>query len=327
MAKVGRSWRHAAPWLVSIGLMLYVFTVATDWDRLREATAEAHLWLFLAFATIDRLAFFVVWTLLQAAALRRFALNIPLRSIIAVRGGSELLRAVSNPLSDGAFFLGLTQLAGGRIEPVLAAALIPAICHFLILMVQMTLALPFLPGGAEDNRDVMIASGVMWGIVLGVSAAIRLSATRGLRVPAAARARAWLQQFPLRELRPFLVGFVVLAVFDVLIQGLAARAFQLDIPWIALAARIPLLYLALSIPSLGNFGTREIAFAELFSEFGERHQLIAFAFAVNAVFLVLNVLIGLIFLQRALELMAEVRRAKREGQRAPTSLLHDPTDL
>ena len=73
-----------------------------------------------------------------------------------------------------------------------------------------------------------------------------------------------------------------------MIQGLASRAFGVDIAWTALAARIPLLYLALVTPSLGNFGTREIAWAGLFSEFGSRDALIAYAFAVNSVFLILK---------------------------------------
>ena len=81
------------------------------------------------------------------------------------------------------------------------------------------------------------------------------------------------------------------------------------------------------IPSLGNFGTRELAWAGLFSEFGTRDQLIAYAFAVNSVFLVLNVLIGVVFLKRSLQLISDVRRAKKTGEPTPGRLIHDPTDL
>ena len=105
------------------------------------------------------------------------------------------------------------------------------------------------------------------------------------------------------------------------------HAFAVDIGWTELAARIPLLYMALIIPSLGNFGTRELAWAGLFSEFGSRDQLIAYAFAVNSVFLVLNVIIGVLFLKRSLELISEVRRAKKTGEPTPARLLRDPTDL
>jgi hypothetical protein len=311
---------------VSAGLLFYVFNVATDWERLRAATEQADLPLFLAFTIADRAAFFVVWALLQAAALRRFVAQVPVRAIIAIRGGSELLRAVSNPLSDGAFFLGLGQLSGGKLEAVLAAALVPTICHFLILALQMTLVLPFLPGSFDANREVFIAVGVTWVVILVLAIGVRLSATGSTRIPGARRVRNWLDRFPLREIRPFFFGFLALTIFDVLIQGLASRAFGVEIAWTALAARIPLLYLALVIPSLGNFGTRELAWAGLFSEFGSRDALIAYAFAVNSVFLILNVLIGVLFLKRALELVGEVRRARKTGEPAPAPLLRDPAD-
>jgi hypothetical protein len=327
MAKISRMrWQHVLPWIVSAGLLFYVFNVATDWGRLRAATDQANLPLFLAFTIADRIAFFVVWALLQAAALRRFVAQVPIHSIIAIRGGSELLRAVSNPLSDGAFFLGLGQLTGGRLEAVLAAALVPTICHFLILALQMTLTLPFLPGNFDANRDVFVTVGITWFVVLALAIGVRVSATGSTRIPGARRVRSWLDRFPLREIRPFFFGFLALTIFDVVIQGLASRAFGVEIAWTALAARIPLLYLALVIPSLGNFGTRELAWAGLFSEFGSRDALIAYAFAVNSVFLILNVLIGIIFLKRALQLLGEVRRARKTGEPAPAPLLRDPSD-
>ncbi len=219
-------WQHVLPWVVSAGLLLYVFNVATDWERLRAETSEADdLPLFLAFTIADRIAFFIVWALLQAAALRRFVAQVPIHSIIAIRGGSELLRAVSNPLSDGAFFLGLGQLTGGRLEAVLAAALVPTICHFLILALQTTLALPFLPGSFDANRDVFVAVGITWVVILILAIGVRISATGSTRIPGAQRVRNWLQRFPLREIRPFFLGFLGLAIFDVVIQGLASRAF------------------------------------------------------------------------------------------------------
>ena len=240
MAKTSRMrWQHVLPWIVSAGLLFYVFNVATDWGRLRAATDQANLPLFLAFTIADRTAFFVVWALLQAAALRRFVAQVPIHSIVAIRGGSELLRAVSNPLSDGAFFLGLGQLTGGRLEAVLAAALVPTICHFLVLALQMTLALPFLPGGFDANRDVFATVGITWLVVLGLAIGVRISAKGSTRIPGAQRVRNWLERFPLREIRPFFIGFLALTIFDVVIQGLASRAFGVEIAWTALAARDP----------------------------------------------------------------------------------------
>jgi hypothetical protein len=239
--------------------------------------------------------------------------QVPIASVLAIRGGSELLRAVSNPLSDAAFFLGLVQLCGGRMDGVIAVALVPAICHFLVMGLQMTFALFVLPGGLAENRDVAIGAAMTWLIVLAVAVAVRVSASRAVPLPGVRYIRDWLERFPLRALWPFFIAFVALTTFDVLIQGAASRAFGVPIAWEALAGRIPLVYLSFLIPTLGNFGTREVAWAALFSEFGERDALIAYAFAVNAVFLAINVLLGLLFLPRALSLLAAVRWARRGG--------------
>jgi hypothetical protein len=321
-----RRWRHLLPWIISAALLAYVFGWATDWVRLYDALRAANVPLFLAFATLDRLAFFVVWTWLQAIALRRFVAHVPMRSVFAVRGGSELIRTVSNPASDAAFFLGLAQLTGGRLDAVISAAIVPALIHFFAMLVVMTVALPFVDGGFAENRGTWGTAAVLWGIVLALAVAIRLSASRTLPIPGIAGLRHWLGRFSLRDLRPFFFGFLGLTVFDIVIQGLASRAFGIHIDWIALAARIPLLYLALSIPTLGNFGTREVAWASLFAEFGDRDELLAYALGVNAVFLVINLILGLIFLPRALQLVAAVRRARQEGAPVPERLLRDPTD-
>ena len=115
----------------------------------------------------------------------------------------------------------------------LAAALVPAICHFLILALQMTAALPFLDGGFDANRDVFATAGVTWAIVLIVAIGVRASASHPTRIPGAQRVRDWLERFPLREIRPFCIGFACLTVFDIYIQGLASQAFGVHIEWMA----------------------------------------------------------------------------------------------
>jgi hypothetical protein len=319
-------WRSALAWLVSAALLFYVFGYATEWARLIAALENADVPRFLLYATADRLAFFVCWTWLSAMALRRFVAHVPIASVLAIRGGSELARAVSNPLSDAAYMLGLAQLCGGRFDAVIASALIPGLCHFFVMLVQTTLALPFQSRITGSFTSVAIAAGVMWAILGAGVVSVALVRSGRLQSPRIAPVAAWLERFPPRQIAPFIAGFAVLAVFDIHIQWLASRAFGVPLEWTALAARIPLVYLSFVIPTLGNFGTRELTWAALFSEFGDRDALIAYAFSINAIFLVLNVLLGVIFLSRALQLIGAVRQARREGDAIPTPLLRDPTD-
>jgi hypothetical protein len=192
------------------------------------------------------------------------------------------------------------------------------------MVLQMTVMLPFL--GESGRRDVLLGAGFGWAILLGGAAAIALAIRGVLPWRGAAAVRAWLERFPLGELGPFWTGFTALAAFDVVIQGLASRAFGVPIGWVELAARVPLVYFSFLVPTLGNFGTREVAWKTLFSEFGTADQLVAYAFAVNGVFLVLNLVLGIVFLPRALELASAVRRAHLEGAPLARPALHDPTD-
>lgn len=320
-------WRGALPWIVSACLLVYVFGWATDWDRLRAATERANLPLFVVFAIADRMAFFVIWTWLSAIAIRRFVANVPVASVFAIRGGSELARVVSNHLSDAAYFLGVVRLAGGRMDAVIASALVPVVSHFFVMLVQMTLALPFLRGGLAGNRSVVAVAAILWTVIALLAGAVWLFRSGRVTFSGIERVVDWLDRFPPREIAPFLWGFALLAVFDVQIQWLASHAFGVPIEWSALAARIPIVYLSFVIPTLGNFGTRELAWAALFEDFGPRDALIAYALSINAIFLLLNAVLGMIFLGRALELIGAVRRARREGEPVPRPILHDPTDL
>jgi hypothetical protein len=324
---LGKQWRSVLPWMISAALLFYVFGYATNWSRLIQALEDADVPHFLLFATADRLAFFTAWALLSASALRRFVAHVPLASVLAIRGGSELARAVSNPLADAAYAVGLMQLCGGRLDAVIASALIPGLCHFFVMMVQMTIALPLQRDGADESvvTSIAVTVGVMWTLLAAGVASVALVRSGRLRSSRITVIGQWLERFPPRQIAPFIAGFAALAVFDIHIQWLASRAFGVGLDWTALAARLPLVYLAFVIPTLGNFGTRELTWAALFGEFGERDSLIAYAFSVNAIFLVINVLVGVVFLSRALQLIGAVRRARREGE-LPGRLLRDPTD-
>lgn len=303
---------------------MYVLGFATDWRGLLGALRQANVPLYLAWTILDKLLFFVFWGWLQAKAVRRFVQPVSTREVIAVRGGAELVRAASGPLADAAFLYGMARISRGSMAAVVAAAGVPLACHFVVLMLQATLALAFLSGGSTANGDVAVAAGIGWTIVLGVAVAARLGLWR--RFVTSTGPGAWLANVEPRSLLPFLGWFALFAAFDVIVQGLSSRAFGVAIDWWALAGRIPILYFVLSLPSFGNFGTRELAWAACFSEYGTREELVAYALATNTVFLLLHVAIGVAFLPRAVSLVSDLRRARREGEALPQPLLRDASD-
>jgi hypothetical protein len=317
-------WRRSLPWIVSATALGYVFGYATDWHALVEATRNANVPLYVTYTALDKLIFFLWWGVLQASAVRRFVTPVSTPEVVAVRGGAELVRTVNGALGDAAFVYGMARLTRGHVAAVMAAFGVPIVCHFVVLLLQTTLALAFLEGGAAGNRDVALAVVLGWTLVATVAVLMRVGLWE--RIVASERVGSWLRNVTLRTILPFLGWFALFALFDVLIQGLASRAFGIRIDWWALAGRIPILYFFISLPSFGNFGTREIAWTACFSEFGPRDTLIAYAFATNSLFLLFHVLIGVVFLPRAITLIRDVRQARREGAMVPEPLLHDASD-
>ncbi len=317
-------WRRILPWAISIAALVYVFGFVTDWSALVTAMQGADVPLFVGIVVIDKVAFFVAWGLLQALAVRRFVGAVPYSQVIAIRGGSELLRAANGNIADAAIVLGLMQITRASVVSILAASTLPYLGHILVMLVQATLAAPLLAGGIAANRDVAVAVAAGWALTAGGFVLIRLAPSLG--VLARSPVGSWLSKIDTRVLLPYFSWFLLLAVVDIGFQWFATRAFGIPIPWEALAARIPILYVVLAVPSLGGFGPRELTWAYLFAEYASRDALIAYAFATNAIFLALHIVIGAIFLPRALELIDRIRRARASGETLPEPLLHDPVD-
>jgi hypothetical protein len=255
---------------------------------------------------------------------RRFVTPVSTREVIAIRGGAELARTVNGALADAAFLFGLSRLTRGRPGAVIAAFGVPLACHFTVLLFQATLSLAFISGGPAENGDVAILVAIGWALAAGALALMAFGLWEHLA--SSERLGGWLRNVTPRALLSYVGWFALLAGFDVWIQGMASRAFGVSIDWWALAARIPVLYIVLSLPSFASFGTREIVWAACFREFAPRDALIAYAFATNSLFLFFHLVLGAVFLPRAIALIGDLRRARREGQVVPLPLLHDPSD-
>jgi hypothetical protein len=316
--------RHLLPLVVSGAALVYVFGYAIDWQAIPEATGRAHMPLFVAITVLDKLVFFLVWALVQASMVRRFLAPVPRRQIIAVKGGAELVRAVNNSLSDGAFFLGVWQLCNVPLQSVVAVSTLPFAVHFLVLLFQGTFAIFLVP---PDRVQFGAIAGVVlfgWSVVAAFLVARRLGAVD--RLYRLFRIEGISDRVNFRDLLPYLGVFTGFAAADVLIQGLASRAFGNDIDWIALTAGIPVLYFMMMLPSFGNFGTRELVWTEIFHGYGSSASLAAFALWTNVVFLAMHVLIGVLFLNRALSLLGDLRRSRREAGSVRPPLFRDAMD-
>lgn len=316
--------RHVLPLAISGAALVYVFGYAIDWQAIPEVTERANMPLFVAITVLDKIFFFLVWALVQASMVRRFLAPVPRRQIIAVRGGAELVRALNNSLSDAVFFLGIWQLCRAPLQSVVAVTTLPFIAHFLVLLLQGTMAMLVVSRDQVQISMVSSAVGFGWVLVTAYLVARWLGAVD--RLYAFLRLDWLVNRVSLRDLLPYVWVFAGFAAADVLIQGLASRAFGNVIDWTALMAGIPVLYLSMLIPSFGNFGTREIIWANLFHGYADETSLYAFALWTNVVFLVMHVLIGVLFVKRALSLLSDLRTKGSEVESVRKPILRDALD-
>lgn len=302
------------PWVISALAILYVLNT-TDWKQVMAASDDADLPLFVLFAALDKIVFFAVWTWVQIEIIRGFVGKISRTSLISVRGASEGFRAVNNPLADAIFLAGTRRITRASFLVLFAALLIPFAIHFMVLLLQTTILLPMAPAETHpDGIKLLIFLG--WSLVVLFGTLWRISQRSKNRF--LAKIRLWLTAVSRRQLVSYLFWFIGLALFDVIVQGFASRSFGINIDWWCLAARLPFLYLGLTAPSIGNFGVREFVWSTLFQDQASSDALVAYAFSMNALFVLFHVVIGGLFFQRAWILLVEIRSNRREGKSVPT---------
>jgi len=317
-------FRHVLPLVISGSALVYVFGFAIDWQAVPEATEHANMPLFIGITVVDKLVFFLVWTLVQASMVRRFLSPVPRRQIVAVKGGAELVRALNNSVSDATFFLGVWQLCRAPLQSVVAVSTLPFVAHFFVLLLQGTLALAFV--SREQVQFGAVAGVVIFGWVLVAAFVIARSLGVLDRLYAFLRLDFLEGRVVLRDLLPYFWIFAAFAVADVFIQGMASRAFGNTIDWTALFAGIPVVYFTMMLPSFGNFGTREIVWANIFHGYAGEASLYAFALWTNVIFLVMHVLIGLLFIKRAIALLADLRETRSQVESVRQPLIRDALD-
>jgi hypothetical protein len=86
----------------------------------------------------------------------------------------------------------------------------------------------------------------------------------------------------------------------VTVYWLAAPMFGFELPFTELLTYLPLIFLSTAIPAVAKLGPNQAAWVLFFGDRVPGGKLIAFSLAAHLAFQVLNALIGLVFLRRAM---------------------------
>jgi hypothetical protein len=88
----------------------------------------------------------------------------------------------------------------------------------------------------------------------------------------------------------------------VVVHYLALHLFGVPVPFIRLLGLLPIVFLVASLPvTVAHLGTSQAAWLYFFSAYGNPSQLLAYSLVAHVTFMVLNGVIGVCFLRRALQ--------------------------
>jgi len=161
----------------------------------------------------------------------------------------------------------------------------------LVLMVAGITALGTQGPAAQIGVATLVVAAIILGFI-GLRTTISLGPLdriRKLAIFDAARST------PLRLLAELAAFRFVFALFFVALIGLSCRAFGIEVPWTYLLATVPVLIVVAIIPSIAGLGTGQIAFVELFGQYGDGATLLACSLALSTGLLVMRASIGLLF--------------------------------
>ncbi len=289
------SWlRRAAPWVVAGGLIALLLVryspsaiarAVIDGDALDVLPWGA----MIAFVTLGIMAV-ADWLVFAPPLGARMSLGAVTRG----RAATAMLSAIHIGASGVGYGLWIARRSGAGAGPSVGAVFYQMVSDLdAVLVVALCAA---LLGPAVLDADVRTAVLVVAGVGAPV---VTLALAFGARVaPARLRsaAAAWLAVSAPRLLVSLVLRVASLAV-NIAGTWAAARAFGLDLPFWAMAAGLPIVYLVSALPvNIAGLGATSATWVALFQPFAPGAEILAFQFVHQLVTTVMLVARGLPFL-------------------------------
>jgi hypothetical protein len=311
---------HRAAALVATAAIFYLLVRRIPMARLLTALQRADYAVFFA-AMIPNTLFYFCWdTLVLTLAIRWFHAPIRYLDLVPARAASYVAGFFNTNAGRGTLALHLSRRLRSPFLQLGSTVLFLVLSEYLHLVAWATI------GILQIRSEV--ARGLLWGpplvaaVWLVVFTYSRLTpagppldpARRiglGARVAAvmlAPRGWALMRTFRLAPARRY-VQIVLLRApmffVSLCLHYAAARAFGLSIPFLALVAFLPVVFMIAALPiTVARLGTTQAAWVFFFGAYGDAPTLLAFSLAAHLTFAATRALLGVAFLPRA---YAEIR--------------------
>lgn len=284
--------------------------------RLLTALERADYSLFFT-AMIPNTLFYVLWdTLVLTAVVRWFHGPVRYAELLPARAASYVVGFFNTNAGRGTLAVHLARRLGSPFLQLGSTVLFLVLTEYLHLVAWATI------GILQIRSDV--ARQLLWGppavalVWLAVFTYSRLGTdgdvtgggaqhpnrpSRLLRIVLAPRGWALLRTFRLAPARRYAQVIALRAPMffvSLCLHYVAARAFGLAIPFAALVAFLPVIFMIAALPiTVARLGTTQVAWVFFFSSYADAPTLLAFSLAAHLTFVVTRALLGVAFLPRA----------------------------
>jgi hypothetical protein len=331
---------HRAAAVIVTAAIFYFLFRRIPIDRLLSALQRADYTVFFA-AMIPNTLFYFFWdTLVLAVAVRWFHAPVRYFDLLPARAASYVVGFFNTNAGRGTLALHLARRLQSPFLQLGSTVLFLVLSEYLHLVAWATIGI--LQIRSEVARDLLWGPPLVAAVWLAVFTYSRLSpvspardpahpegpASRILRVVLAPRGWALMRTFRLAPARRY-VQIVLLRApmffVSLCLHYAAARAFGLSLPFVALVAFLPVVFMIAALPiTVARLGTTQAAWVFFFGTYADAPTLLAFSLAAHLTFAATRALLGVAFLPWAYAELTAPARSPQAAVRSPDSTLSNP---
>lgn len=304
--------RHRAIGVALAAAILVYLLQRIPLDRLFQAVAGADHALFLA-AMIPNTLFYFCWdTLVLTSVIRWFHGAVPYRDLLPARAASYVVAFFNTNAGRGALAAYLSRRLGAPFLQLGSTVLFLVLTEYLHLVAWATIGILQIRSQVPPQLLwIPPAVAALWLLVfLYTRVAGEPPLWRWLLAP---RTWALLRTFRLAPARRYAQVILLrspMFFVSLCLHALAARAFGLEIPFAAMLAFLPVIFMIAALPiTVARLGTTQAAWIFFFGAYAEESRLLAFSLAAHLTFVATRSLVGIAFLPRAYADLVHARPA------------------
>jgi hypothetical protein len=314
--------RHRAIGVALAAAILLYLVQRIPTERLLEAMAGADFTLFLA-AMIPNTLFYFCWdTLVLTSVIRWFHGAVPYRDLMPARAASYVVAFFNTNAGRGALAAYLSRRLGAPFLQLGSTVLFLVLTEYLHLVAWATIGIMQIRSQVPPQLLwIPPAVAALWLLVfLYTRVAGEPPLWTWLLAP---RRWALMRTFRLAPARRYAQVILLrspMFFVSLCLHALAARAFGLEIPFAAMLAFLPVIFMIAALPiTVARLGTTQAAWIFFFGAYAEQSRLLAFSLAAHLTFVATRSLIGIAFLPRA---YADLVQARPASAAAPVQAGH-----